>query len=42
MSPNNRVDIYAAVQRALQRRLTPDERARLDRLLDGFGLARRF
>jgi hypothetical protein len=42
MSPNDRVDIYAAVQKALRRRLTPGERAALDRLLDGFGLGRRF
>lgn len=41
MSPNNRGPIYATVQAALQRVLTPDERNLLDRFLDGLAVPRR-
>jgi hypothetical protein len=40
MGENKRVAIYAAVRAAIGRHITPDERLRIDRLLDGFDIPR--
>ena len=42
MAPNRRGPIYALVQAAMRRRLTPDEKIRLDRFLDSVGVEGRF
>ncbi len=39
---NKRGPIYAQIQAALKRHLTPDEKTRLDRYLDSIGIGRRF
>lgn len=42
MQGNHRGPIYGQVQALLGRVLTPDERTRLDKLLDSFGAPSRF
>ena len=41
MTPNQRGPIYASVQAATRRQLTPEERALLDRILDVLDVPRR-
>lgn len=42
MSPNHRGPIYAQINAALQRVMTPDEKIRLDKVLDSMGVPTRW